>query len=53
LDPISGGHSLIDIIAGVTVAALMIAMARQVGRIVARQAIHRQVGLALPEPMSV
>jgi hypothetical protein len=28
LDPISGGHSLIDIIAGVTVAALVIAMAR-------------------------
>lgn len=46
--PINGGHYLIDVIAGMAVAALSIVAARRAGRVMARWQIHGAVGALVP-----
>jgi hypothetical protein len=46
--PINGGHYLIDVIAGIAIAALSIVAARQAGRVIARWQIRSVDGALVP-----
>lgn len=48
--PINGGHYLVDIIAGIAIAAASIVAARKTGQWLARRAGDQTVAAALPEP---
>jgi hypothetical protein len=49
--PLNGGHYLVDVIAGVAIAAAAIAAARWVGRLVERQQmVARDAGIVRPAP---
>jgi hypothetical protein len=49
--PINGGHYLIDVIAGVAIAAASIVAARQAGRAIANWQIRSAVGALVPVPI--